>query len=107
MRFTGLWTQLMCLPSCNGTTGAAAIAACPGVVNHTVFGTRAHPTLLHPRRNAYIMAAVHGTGYCTSAVLAVKTLATNFVRAAAVAYVGWALVRAAHARVLVAVTMLC
>ena len=39
------------------------------------------------------MAAVHGTGYCASAVLAVKTLATNFVRAAAVAYVGWALVR--------------
>jgi hypothetical protein len=39
------------------------------------------------------MAAIHGNGYCTSAGLAVKTVATNFVRVAAVSTVGGALVR--------------
>lgn len=47
------------------------------------------PTAL---RNAYIMAAVHGNGFCTSASLAVKTIVTNFLRIAAVDTVGDALV---------------
>lgn len=44
------------------------------------------------RRNAYIMAAIHGNGFCTSATLAVKTIVTNVLRVAAVDTVGDALV---------------
>lgn len=43
-------------------------------------------------RNAYIMAAVHGGGFCSSAQLAVKTIVTNVLRVAAVDTVGDALV---------------
>ncbi len=35
-------------------------------------------------RNAYIMIAVHGEGYCSSAVLAAKTVLTNVLRVAGV-----------------------
>ncbi len=35
-------------------------------------------------RNAYIMIAVHGGGYCSSAVLAAKTVLTNALRVAGV-----------------------
>jgi hypothetical protein len=44
------------------------------------------------RRNAYIMAAIHGNGFCTSATLAVKTIVTNVLRVAAMDTVGDALV---------------
>ncbi|KAK9818176.1 hypothetical protein WJX72_008291 [[Myrmecia] bisecta] len=39
-------------------------------------------------RNAYILVAVHGTGYCTSAMEAAKILVTNALRVAAVNTVG-------------------
>lgn len=39
-------------------------------------------------RNAYIMVAVHGTGYCTSAMHAVKLLVMNALRVVAVNVIG-------------------
>jgi hypothetical protein len=43
-------------------------------------------------RNTYIMAAVHGGGYCSSAGLAVRTIMANALRIVAVDTVGAALV---------------
>ena len=43
------------------------------------------------RRNAYIMVAVHGSGYCTSAFHATKLILNNILRIAAVNTVGDAL----------------
>ena len=43
-------------------------------------------------RNTYIMAAVHGGGYCSSAGLAVRTIMANALRVVAVDTVGDALV---------------
>ena len=44
------------------------------------------------RRNTYIMAAVHGGGYCSSAGLAVRTIMANALRVGAVDTIGDALV---------------
>ena len=43
-------------------------------------------------RNTYIMAAVHGGGYCSSAGLAVRTIMANALRVGAVDTIGDALV---------------
>ena len=43
-------------------------------------------------RNAYIMVAVHGSGYCTSAFHAAKLILNNILRIAAVNTVGDALI---------------
>lgn len=42
-------------------------------------------------RNAYIVVAVHGSGYCTSAFRAAKLILNNILRVAAVNVVGDAL----------------
>ena len=47
--------------------------------------------MLMLRRNAYIMVAVHGSGYCTSAFHAAKLILNNILRIAAVNVVGDAL----------------
>ena len=50
-----------------------------------------HKNPLMLRRNAYIMVAVHGSGYCTSAFHAAKLILNNILRVAAVNVVGDAL----------------
>lgn len=46
------------------------------------------PTASVVCRNAYIMVAVHGTGYCSSAFHAAKLILNNILRIAAVSTVG-------------------